>query len=135
MEPTTPEAQQPVTANTTEAQQNTAPADTNATQANTPPAEQISHTEKLLAAVGYVSFLCLLPLLLKRESNYCQFHGKQALYFAVFWFIMAFLSFIPGLGILKLLELLSIVGCAYMAYSGSYFKIPILGDEAEKLQL
>lgn len=92
---------------------------------------EVTETEKTIAAIGYISFLCLLPLLLKRDSNFAQFHGKQALLLAIFWFVVHFISaFIPAL---NLIEILVIVYCAYTAYQGKYFKLPILGDEAEKL--
>ncbi|MFN7159986.1 MAG: DUF4870 domain-containing protein [Candidatus Gracilibacteria bacterium] len=96
---------------------------------------QITESEKMVAAIGYVSFLCLLPLILKRDSNFAQFHGKQALLLAIFWFAARyFLMFIPFLSYFQLLEPIVIVYCMYSAYQGNYFKIPILGDEAEKLR-
>lgn len=95
------------------------------------PSLQITETEKTIAAIGYISFLCLLPLILKRDSNFAQFHGKQALLLAIFWFIVRFLTaFVP---ILNFVEIGVILWCAYTAYQGKYFKLPILGDEAEKL--
>ena len=93
---------------------------------------QISESEKFLAAIGYISFLCIVPLLLKRDSNFAQYHGKQALLVAVFWYVIQlFFFFFPWLSII---QLLSILGCGYMAHSGKYFKIPILADYAAKLK-
>ena len=34
---------------------------------------------QFFAAVGYLSFLCFVPLALKKGNKFAQFHGKQAL--------------------------------------------------------
>ena len=34
---------------------------------------------QFFAAIGYLSFLCFVPLALKRENKFALFHGKQAL--------------------------------------------------------
>ena len=34
---------------------------------------------KVIAAIGYFGILCLLPLILKKDSPFAQFHGKQGL--------------------------------------------------------
>lgn len=43
--------------------------------------------EKMLAILGYVGFLCVLPLLLKPKSEMCQHHGKQALAVTLLFFL------------------------------------------------
>ena len=35
--------------------------------------------DKALSAIGYFSILCILPLILRPKSQFCLFHGKQAL--------------------------------------------------------
>lgn len=42
----------------------------------------------MLAALGYIPPLFLLPLLAKKDSSFCQFHGRQAM--AMFIFLIAF---------------------------------------------
>src|SRR3989338_2011983 len=34
---------------------------------------------KFFAAIGYISILCFVPLFLKRDNKFAQFHGRQAL--------------------------------------------------------
>ena len=52
------------------------------------PAPQDSEIEssKFFAAVGYLNVLCFVPLLLKKESKFAQFHGKQALVLFILFF-------------------------------------------------
>lgn len=92
----------------------------------------LSEAEKLLSAVGYISFLCIIPLILKRDSNFAQFHGKQALLLAVFWYVVQLLFF--SIQWLNIVQFLCILACCASAYQGKYFKIPLLGDYAEKLK-
>src|SRR3989338_4462877 len=34
---------------------------------------------KFFAAIGYISLLCFVPLFLKRDNKFAQFHGRQGL--------------------------------------------------------
>ncbi len=43
--------------------------------------------EKMLAIIGYIGFLCVLPLVLKPKSEMCQHHGKQALAVTLMFFL------------------------------------------------
>ncbi len=43
--------------------------------------------EKMLCVLGYIGFLCALPLLLKPKSAMCQHHGKQALAVTLLFFL------------------------------------------------
>lgn len=43
--------------------------------------------EKMLCVLGYIGFLCALPLLLKPKSEMCQHHGKQALAVTLLFFL------------------------------------------------
>lgn len=47
----------------------------------------ISKGEKILSGIGYLSFLCILPLVLKPKSEFCQIHGKQGLILVILWMI------------------------------------------------
>ena len=42
-------------------------------------ADKDVESNKVIAAVGYVWILCLVPLFLKRHSKFAQFHAKQGL--------------------------------------------------------
>ena len=104
------------------------------------PEEKITSEEKIFSAIGYLGILCLIPLLLKRESKFCQLHGKQGLVFLIACVILGAVSWIPILGrlvgvvggvILFILGLLGIIN----ALIGNYWKMPVLGDYAEKLKI
>lgn len=45
--------------------------------------------EKLLAALGYIGFFCILPLLAKPKSELCQHHGKQAMAVTIVFFLVS----------------------------------------------
>ena len=98
---------------------------------------QFSSSEKLMASMSYVSFLALVPLILKKDSLLCQHHGKQWLIFAIMFFFLSNLSFmIPLTSWLS--WLLIIVVAIYwwiQAYKWKLWKAPIASDFAKKLNI
>lgn len=88
---------------------------------------------KVLAAIGYVGILCLIPLLAKKDSRFAQEHGKQA--FALFiaeiivwavgmvpvigWFIVAPL----GSLIMIIISIIAII----KTLQGEFWEIPVIG--------
>jgi uncharacterized membrane protein len=118
-----------------------APAKKQEKQENPPLKEVATHSQndKIIAALGYIWILCLLPILLKRESKYCQYHGKQGLVLFVASFVVMVLGMIPILGWLIVLPLgwlliviLSLLGIIN-ALQGRYWEMPFLGKYAQKL--
>lgn len=91
---------------------------------------------KLVAALSYVWILCLVPLLLKKNSEYCQFHAKQGLVLFVVevlgWLVMwiPFIGFILGI----LIVILAILGFIN-ALQGKYWDMPFLSEYAKKINL
>ncbi len=53
---------------------------------------------KYFAAIGYISILCFIPLFLKRENKFAQFHGRQAMILFVLELAAAMLMIIPVVG-------------------------------------
>lgn len=91
---------------------------------------------KVMAAIGYLGILFLIPLLAKKNSPYAQFHAKQGMALFVmevaFWIVMWVLVFIPILGwIIDLLAWLAIVVFFFMglinALSGKCTELPLVG--------
>ena len=41
--------------------------------------DQDVENNKVIAAIGYIWILCLVPLFLRRRSAFAQFHAKQGL--------------------------------------------------------
>ena len=92
---------------------------------------------KIWAFIGYWGILFLVPLLAKKENKFAFFHGKQGLVLFVLWIIFWIIGFIPVVGIIStigflLCIILAIVGMI-MALQGKTWKMPILGDIAEKI--
>lgn len=99
---------------------------------------------KVVAALGYLWILCLIPLLGKKDSKFAQFHGKQGLVLTVvsviLWVVGMILVFIPVIGWLIILVawltvlVLAITGII-KALNGEYWEMPILGEYAKKIKL
>ena len=53
---------------------------------------------KFFAAIGYISVLCFVPLLLKKGDKFSQFHGKQALVLFILEIAASILKAVPALG-------------------------------------
>ncbi len=98
----------------------------------------LTRGEKILAALGYVSFLCILPLVLKPESKFCQFHGKQGLVLLLISLIIGFLAalIMPiSYGLWILIRLL-LIGVAiygiYLGFTGKMKSMPVIGKLAKE---
>ena len=93
---------------------------------------------KVIAAIGYLGILCVLPLFMKKESPFAQFHGKQGLVLFVVWIALSFINIIPLLGqliwVLGSLVLLVVMVIGIMnALQGKMWEMPVLGDLAKKI--
>jgi uncharacterized membrane protein len=100
-----------------------------------PKTDKTPQGEKILATLGYLSFFCILPLVLKPNSKFCQFHGKQALVITLVFFLLSWLGWVSA--IFGFLITLVHIGVAITglvsAAQGTKFKIPIIIDMAKKL--
>jgi uncharacterized membrane protein len=107
----------------------------------------VDDTEKkrVIAALGYIPFLCFLPLLMRDKGDFLAFHARQGLVITLMSIIMAILGpiltiFVPFVGpIIALLlntglALLILVG-AWKAYQGDMWELPIAGDYAKNIKL
>lgn len=98
--------------------------------------EKKDSDETLHGVLAYIGILFLIPLLLKKENNFCQFHAKQGM---VLFFveILGYLT-LPffGLGVLIHLAafVLSIIGIVNVVRNEKK-ELPIIGDIVKKLNL
>ncbi len=105
----------------------------------------VADDEKIVSAIGYIGFLCVLPLLLKKDSKFCTFHGKQALTLAIIFFLFKFLGILRDmpligglfkfmLGVVMFMELFVIIFAIIQAYRGKQWKIPVVYGMSQKLK-
>ena len=108
---------------------------TPATSAEIAKSSLVPQDEKLLSALGYISFLCVLPLALRQKSKFCQFHGKQGLVITVIFLLFSWLGWMSvSMTILLGLIQIIIAGLALIsAFRGKTWKIPIIAPIARKL--
>lgn len=91
---------------------------------------------KVLAAIGYIWILCLVPLFLKRQSKFAQFHAKQGLVLFVAEVVGWLVFWIPLIGwVLWVLVLLMAVMGIMNALQGRYWEMPFLGKYARRINL
>lgn len=97
-------------------------------------AEEKKSESNLLAALSYIGLLSVVMLLVKKEDKFVQFHAKQG----VVLFIGNILAMvIPVLGwmlINPIVIIVEIVGFI-MAIQGKEYKLPVIGDLAEKINI
>lgn len=86
---------------------------------------------KLWALLSYLGVLVVLPLIMKKDSKFTQFHVKQGLVVLAGW-ILSWLPFGPVIGIVALV--FSILGIVNVL-NGEQKKLPIVGELAEKINL
>jgi fumarate reductase subunit D len=103
------------------------------------PAMPREQEDRLIAAIGYLGILCLIPLLLKKDSAYCQFHGKQGLVVLIAWVILSFANVVPVLGQLVWLVgsialLILVIMGIVNAMNGKMTELPVLGQFAKQLK-
>ena len=106
-----------------------------------PPAKDAEIQDaKFFAAVGYLSLLCFVPLLLKRQNKFAQFHGKQALVLFILELAASILKIVPILGDLVftvafvVFGILSIVGIMKVLME-EYWEMPVVFDIADRISL
>jgi uncharacterized membrane protein len=94
---------------------------------------------KILAAIGYLWILFLVPLLFKKDDPFCQHHGKQGLVLFIFSLIVSLLGGLPVIGWLLIAPLGWIITVALMilgilkALQGELWEMPYLGKFAKKI--
>ncbi len=91
----------------------------------------------LAAALSYVLgwVTGLIFFVIEKESKYVKFHAMQSIIFSVAWTILSMLLVVTVVGpmFLGIVGLVVWVICIIKAYSGEMFKLPVIGDMAEKI--
>lgn len=93
---------------------------------------------KAAAILGYVPFMCFVPLVKMRDNPFAIKHGKQGL---ILFFIemIALIFLLPKISdifwgmMIIICMILAVAGVIY-ALQGREFKIPLIGDLADKIK-
>jgi len=98
---------------------------------------EVKKSDAFLSAIGYISFLCILPLLLLRGSKFAQFHGKQALVLAIFIYFFDIIQIFPATfaTIYFALKICVVIFSIIMTAKGNYFKLPLIYNLSEKFNI
>ncbi|MCX5694868.1 MAG: hypothetical protein NT014_07130 [Candidatus Omnitrophica bacterium] len=102
--------------------------------------EKEIHEGKFFAVISYVSFLCIITLILKKDNKFALYHAKQGLVLFVMEVAAFILSIIPFLGWLigifgyALFLLVSLWGIMQAAL-GVNIRIPLITEISEKVVL
>ena len=95
---------------------------------------------KFFAAIGYLNILCFVPLLLKKQNKFAQFHGKQALVLFILEVAAGILKVVPVLGDLiftvafVVFCILSLIG-VMKVLMGEYWEMPVIFEVSNKISL
>ncbi len=94
---------------------------------------------KFFAAISYISFFCIVTLVLKRENKFALYHAKHGLVLFLCEVILYILSAMVFLKVLlQLLGVVLSIVCIWgivQSLMGTYSRIPVLTDIAEKITL
>jgi uncharacterized membrane protein len=93
-------------------------------------------SNKYVAALSYLWILCFVPLFLKRNSKFAQFHAKQGLILFIVEVVGPVIFWIPLIGWMLWIAVLvlAIMGII-QALSGKNWEMPVLGKYAQKINL
>ena len=103
---------------------------------------------KIASALGYpIGLIAIIMIIIEKENRFARFHALQSLLLHVAWvviFIVVGIVFavmtaisstlgLLGIAVYPLLMLAyfgALIFCAYKAYQGEMFKLPVIGDMA-----
>lgn len=89
---------------------------------------------KVMAAISYLWILCLVPLLIKRESKFAQAHAKQGLILFIIEIVGSLIFWIPIIGWLLWVVVVLVALVAFIkALQGEYWEIPLVKEIAQKI--
>ena len=93
---------------------------------------------QFFAAIGYLSFLCFVPLMLKKGNKFALFHGKQALVLFILEVAAFILKVVPVLGDLVCTFGVVVFGIASLigivkVLMGEKWEIPVIHEIANKI--
>lgn len=92
---------------------------------------------KIFAILSYLSILCIIPLVLKRDNSFVLSHGKQGLVLFIGEVTIFVISVVfdwilrPSIFVFGVFSLWGIIE----ALKGQYVRMPVVSDIADKITL
>lgn len=101
--------------------------------------EKMIQEGKAAAILGYIPFMCFVPLIKMRDNPFALKHGKQGLVLFALE-ILAIIFLFPKIsqlfwGMILILCLVSAAAGIVYATQGKEWKIPFVGELGDKLKL
>jgi len=101
--------------------------------------EKMIQDGKAAAILGYIPFMCFVPLIKMRDNPFALKHGKQGLVLFALE-ILAIIFLFPKMsqlfwGMILILCLVSAAAGIVYATQGKEWKIPFVGELGDKLKL
>jgi len=100
--------------------------------------ERLVAEGKIYAVLAYLSILCIIPLVFKKENSFVLAHGKQGLVIFVGQVIFFVASIVFGEGVLRfglfISGVLSLWGI-FEVLQGRHVKMPVISEIADKITL
>ncbi len=95
---------------------------------------------KGMAMIAYLGVLCFLPLFLKKDSEFAQYHGKQGLVLLIAWVAVNVLYFIPLIGwvlipVGQVVGLILVIVGMLNAWHGEMKELPWIGKFGKNINL
>ena len=98
--------------------------------------QAVSRDERVMGVLAYLWVLCLLPLLSRKDSEFCQFHAKQGLVLFILEVLGWLIFWVPLVGWLLFIYIMVMAVLGIMnALQGNYWEMPALGKYARKINL
>jgi fumarate reductase subunit D len=91
------------------------------------------------AVLGYIPFLCFIPLVMMRDNKFALKHGKQGLLLFLIE-IVAVIFLFPGVSeffwkLILIVCALIAIGGIIQSFQGKYFRLPYFTDFVDKFRL
>ena len=103
------------------------------------PATKSGGDDNLVAAISYLWILSIVILLVKKDSDYVKFHARQGVVLFAASVILSIANFIPLVIFISwignLIILVAVIVGFIQAMGGNRYKLPVVGDLAEKVNL
>lgn len=95
---------------------------------------------KVIAAIGYLGILFLIPLLAKKDSPYAQFHAKQGMVLFIFGILVSVVVMVPFIGWVVgafgwLASVIFFIMGLINALGGKKEQLPVIGKYADQIKI